>query len=43
MPDFKAKFRVITTTDGTARPRAQGQEATKMEIDLSKGKHQIQY
>lgn len=43
MPDFKAKFKVITTTDGTANPSAHGHDATKIEIDLSKGKHQTQY
>lgn len=43
MPDFNAKFRVIITTEGTANPNAQGHEATKMEIALSNGKHQVQY
>lgn len=33
----------MTTTEGTARPKAQGHEATRIEIDLSKGKHQTQY
>lgn len=36
-------LRVITTTDGTASPRAQGQDATSREIALSKGKHHTQY
>lgn len=30
------------TTEGTAKPRAQGHEATKTDIALSKGKHQTQ-
>lgn len=33
----------MTTTDGTASPRAQGHEATKIDIALSKGKHHTQY
>lgn len=33
----------MTTTEGTAKPSAQGQEATKMDMDLSNGKHQTQY
>jgi hypothetical protein len=33
---------VIITTDGTANPRAQGQDATKIEIALSNGKHHTQ-
>jgi hypothetical protein len=34
---------VITTTEGTANPKAQGQDTTKMEIALSNGKHHTQY
>lgn len=33
----------MTITEGTANPRAQGHEATNIEIDLSKGKHHTQY
>ena len=35
-------FRLITTTDGTANPRAQGHDATSIDIALSIGKHQMQ-
>ena len=42
MPDFKAIFRLMTTTDGTANPNAQGHDATSIDIALSMGKHQIQ-
>jgi len=35
IPLFVARFRIIAITLGTARPRAQGQEATKTPIPLS--------
>ncbi len=40
---FIARFNVITMTEGIARPKAHGQLATSIEIDLSKGKHHLQY
>lgn len=43
IPDFNAKLRVIITTDGTARPNAQGHEATSIDMALSNGKHHTQY
>lgn len=33
----------MITTDGTASPKAQGHDATRIDIALSKGKHQTQY
>jgi len=32
-----ARFSVITITEGIASPKAQGHEATKIDIALSKG------
>ena len=43
IPNLRAIFKLITTTEGTARPRAQGQDATNIDIDLSNGKHHTQY
>ncbi len=37
-----AIFRAMIITEGTANPKAQGHDATKIEIALSKGKHQTQ-
>jgi len=42
IPCYIERFKVITTTLGIANPKAQGQETTKIEIALSKGKHQTQ-
>jgi len=38
-----AKFKVITITHGMASPNAHGQETTKIDIALSKGKHHKHY
>ncbi len=42
MPFFTAIFKVFTITVGIANPIAQGQLATKTDIALSNGKHQLQ-
>lgn len=42
IPCFTAIFNVFTITVGMASPIAHGQLATRTEMALSKGKHQLQ-